>query len=350
MKAARLVELKKLEVGNVEKPRCGERDIIIKVIACGICGSDVRMIQYGNDRVKLPAILGHEIAGVVEDIGLSVRGFKKGDRIAMGADVPCNQCVYCRAGQCNNCETNLAIGYQYAGGFAEFIKIDERVWNGGPFHRIPDSMTFSEAALAEPLGCAINGMEILPHSQRNTMMIIGSGVLGSIFAQLAHAWDYRKIVLVDVDSQKLALVKSLSLPVDTYLLFDAILENRIKELTDGRGMNTIIVACGNREAQERSLGMLSKRGSVNLFAGLPRDATPLHVSSNLIHYNELVVTGSHGSTPDQHRRALELIAKGTVRVKQLISREYSLDAIDDALAAVRQPNRFKILINPTIHA
>ena len=160
MKAAVMKELNSIVVREVKEPACGDREAILKVAACAVCGSDIRIYHYGNDRVKFPAVIGHEIAGEIVEVGSMVTQLKAGDRVALGADVPCGTCFWCTNGMGTNCSINYAIGYQFPGGFQEYMLLNETTLRYGPVTRIPTGLSFQEAALAEPLACAINGLEL----------------------------------------------------------------------------------------------------------------------------------------------------------------------------------------------
>lgn len=336
-----------MRVEEVATPVCGSNEILIKVMACGICGSDVRILKHGNARVKPGAIIGHEVAGVITEVGSAVVGFAAGDRISMSADIPCGECFYCEAGFCNNCTENFAIGHQLPGGFAEYIKVDERVWKIGPFQKIPDSMSFEEAALAEPLACAVNGMEIMSPRLKDTCAIIGSGVLGSLFAQLARAYQYKRVFLIDLEPSKLEFLKQRGIGADESFVFDDTFSEKIKSATGGHGADAVIVACGDPKAQRMAVEIAGKRGWVNFFAGLPATTPEISFPSNLIHYREVTVTGSHGSTPEMHKKALELIASGKVKVQPLITHRFPLAKLHDAFAAVGSTtDRLKVMILP----
>ena len=161
MKAAVLEQLDRLVVQEVPEPEVDDDSALLRVEAVSICGSDVRILHHGNPRVKPPTIIGHEAAGVVVKAGKNVTRVKEGDRVAIGADVPCGQCEWCRNGLGNNCEINYAIGYQIPGAFAEYMKLPKLVLEEGPVTPVSDGLSFEEAALAEPLSCAINGMELV---------------------------------------------------------------------------------------------------------------------------------------------------------------------------------------------
>ncbi|MHC4404395.1 MAG: alcohol dehydrogenase catalytic domain-containing protein, partial [Planctomycetota bacterium] len=178
MKAAVLEELEKLAVRDVEDPQIDDDSALLKVESVAVCGSDVRIFHHGNPRVKPPAIIGHETAGVIVKAGKNVARVKEGDRVAVGADVPCGQCSWCRNGLGNNCDINYAIGYQIPGAFAEYMKLPRLVLEEGPVAPFGDALSFDVAALAEPLACVINGLELVNMSLGKTVVLIGMGPIG----------------------------------------------------------------------------------------------------------------------------------------------------------------------------
>lgn len=336
----------KCRVEEVQNPTCGKEEILLRVEVCGICGSDLRIVKHGNTRIKPPAILGHEIAGIIIEKGKEVKKFSVGERIALGADIPCGSCVYCASGYSNNCNTNLAIGYQYPGGFAEFLKVDKKVWDGGPFARIPESMTFESAALAEPVACALNGLEILPNRNKNSIVIIGAGVLGCIFTELARYMGYKKIFFIDKNLGKLSFVQERGFVADEYLLADDEAERKIIDATNGMKADAVIVACGDILAQKLALRLCGKRGAINLFAGITDKQDVLAFSPDLIHYNEMFLTGSHGSTQRQHALAIRLIREQKVEVEKLITHSFPLTKMDEAFAMASAQDRLKVIVKP----
>ena len=159
MKAGVFEKIGTLVLKELPIPEVDDNSALLRVRSCAICGSDLRIIRHGHPLVKPPQTIGHEIAGDIVAVGKNVTKVKVGDRVAVGADVPCGQCVMCEKGHGNYCENEDGMGYTLAGGFAEYCLLTEKVLHSGPMHHIPDSMTYDEGALAEPIGCILNGME-----------------------------------------------------------------------------------------------------------------------------------------------------------------------------------------------
>ncbi|MBD3183232.1 alcohol dehydrogenase catalytic domain-containing protein [Candidatus Poribacteria bacterium] len=346
MKAAVLEGLEKITVKEVETPKLeDDRGLLLKMKSCAVCGSDLRIYHYGNPRVKPPQIIGHEIAGEVAEVGSKVNRFKVGDRVAIGADVPCGECAFCRDGQGNNCEINYAMGYQFPGGFAEYLLVDPLVITHGPIHKIPGELGYDEAALAEPLACCINGLELSWLSLGDTVAIIGAGPVGCMMAELARYMGARKVMISQRSKTRLEMAKKYDIDVVISATEEDFTE-RVMEETDGMGADVVLTATSSLEAQKQALTVIKNRGRVNFFAGLPKGTDPIMLDTNMIHYKECYLFGSHGSTPRHHRMALEFLASGRINARKFISHNFPLDQIMEAFDTVESRKGMKVVINP----
>lgn len=346
MKAAVLEGINKIVVKEVETPKVTDDSLLLKMRSCAVCGSDIRILHYGNVRVKYPQIIGHEIAGDVIEVGSRVKRFKVGDRVAIGADVPCGECAFCRDGIGNNCMINYAMGYQFPGGFAEYLLVDPLVINFGPIHKIPDNLNYDEATLAEPLACCINGLELSWVSLGDTVVIIGAGPVGCMLAELAKVMGAKKTIITQRSKTRLEMAKTFDIDVVISATEEDVTQ-RVLEETDGLGADVVLTATSTLEAQEQALPLIKKRGRINLFAGLPKGTKPLVLDSNILHYKEAYLFGSHGSVPKHHRMALELLSAGRIQPKKYISHNFPLDQIIDAFQTVERREGMKIIVNPT---
>ncbi|OIN95889.1 L-threonine 3-dehydrogenase [Candidatus Desantisbacteria bacterium CG1_02_38_46] len=345
MKAAVLEELNKILIKDVPEPQIEEGGMLVKVRACAVCGSDIRIYHYGNPRVKPPQVIGHEIAGDVVKVGKTVKEFKIGDRVAIGADVPCGECNFCRQGMGNNCKINYAIGYQFPGGFAEYIPLNTITVRYGPVHKIPGNLTYEESALAEPVACCINGLELSEVKLGDVVVIIGAGPIGCMLAGLAKTIGAGKVIIAQRSKKRLEMARLSGADVIISTTEENLI-NRTLEETEGNGADVIIVACASPDAQEESVQMINNHGRINYFGGLPKGSRKINIDSNIVHYKEAFVLGSHGSVPRHHKTALDLIASGAIKAKNYISHSFPLDKILDAFAAVEERVGMKIIINP----
>ncbi len=345
MKAAVLEALDQMVVQEVPTPEVGPGEILVRVRACAVCGSDLRIFHHGNPRVKPPQTLGHEIAGEVVAVGEGVAGFQVGDRVATGADVPCGVCPLCKEGHGNNCAVNYAIGYQFPGGFAEYILLNRTTVDYGPVHHIPPGLSFPEAAVAEPLACTLNGLEMCRLGVGESIVIIGAGPAGLLMAQLARHMGATKIILAQRSKGRLETARKFNVDVLVSTTEEDLVA-RVLEETEGRGADVVVTACASPDAQVQAIQLAATRGRVNFFGGLPKGTPPISLDSNVIHYRELIVTGSHGSVPRQHQAALGLLAVGAVDAKNLITHTTSLDDIHRAFDLVESRAGMKVIVEP----
>jgi len=345
LKAAILEGIDRIGVKEIPSRAPGPGEIALRVKVCAVCGSDVRIFHHGNPRVRPPAVIGHEIAAEVTAVGSGVDQFRIGERVALGADVPCGRCSWCQNGLGNNCPENHAIGYQFPGGFAEEMTLAPMVVSFGPVTRVPDGVSDEEAALAEPLACAINGLEMCSPRVGETLCIIGAGPIGCMMIELGRHMGAAEIIVIQRSRARLELARPFG--ADHYLCAeDADVLGAVKEITRGRGPDIVVTTCGSVEAHEQAIEMVAKRGRVNLFGGLGKGARNLSVPSNAIHYKECFVLGSHGSVPRQHVAAMALIEKRVVNVGRCITHRFPLDRIRDALAAAEKHEGLKVMVTP----
>ena len=346
MKAAVVTGLNEMSVQNVPDPKIDENGVMLKVKACAVCGSDIRIFHSGNNRVKYPAIIGHEISGEVVEVGKNVTKFSVGDRVAVGADVPCGECAFCEAGIGNNCQINYAMGYQFQGGFAEYIPLNSTVVNYGPVHKIPDNMSWEEAALAEPLGCTLNALELTPVKLGDVCVVLGAGPIGCMLIEVMKKMGASKTILVQRSRPRLELAMK-TVNADVFICSSE--ENaieRILEETDGLGADVIFTANPNPAAQQEAILMAKNRAKINFFGGLPKDRSKVEIDTNIIHYKELMITGAHGAMPIHHLQAIELIASGTIDVKPFISEIFPLDEVKEAFAAAEAHRGMRMIVKP----
>ena len=346
MKAAVVTGLNEMSVQNVDMPTIDENGVLLKVKACAVCGSDIRIFHSGNSRVKYPAIIGHEISGEVVEVGKNVTKFAVGDRVAVGADVPCGECAFCEAGIGNNCQINYAMGYQFQGGFAEYIPLNSTVVNYGPVHKIPDGMSWEEAALAEPLGCTLNALELTPVKLGDVCVVLGAGPIGCMLIEVMKKMGASKTILVQRSRPRLELAMK-TVNADVFICSGE--ENaieRILEETDGLGADVIFTANPNPASQQEAILMAKNRAKINFFGGLPKDKSKVEIETNVIHYKELMITGAHGAMPIHHLQAINLIATGTIDVKPFISDIFPLDKVGEAFAAAEAHRGMRMIVKP----
>lgn len=345
MKAAVLEALENLVVRDVPDPVMNDNSILLRVGACAVCGSDIRMFRHGNNRLQPPAVMGHEASGEVVEVGKNVRGFKVGDRVALGGDMPCGKCDELKCKTINNCPLNYAMGYQYPGSFAEYVIINELVWDGGPAVVVPPHVSFEEAALAEPLACCINAMELCRPEQGDTMVVVGAGPLGILLTELGKRMGVAKTIVVNRSRPRLEVAKEYGVDV-TICSSEEDTVARILEETDGKGADVILTACPSPEAQAQTIHYANNRARINFFGGLPKGQSIIPIDTNILHYKEIFMFGSHGADPSHLHRAVELIASGEIAIKKYISHRFPLEQAPEAFAAAEGKAGMRVVIQP----
>jgi len=345
MKSAVLTALERIEIREQPRPPCGEHEAVLKVMACAVCGSDVRIFHFGNDRVKPPTVIGHEISGEVVEAGAKVTRLAKGDRIALGADVPCGTCRWCTNGMGTNCRINYAIGYQFPGGFQQYMVLNETTLKYGPVTPIPASLSYAEAALAEPLACALNGLELARFSLGTSLCVIGLGPIGCMILELSKAYGASKVFAAQRSRARLEAARAFRSDARFIATEEENLVDTVMRETGGDGVDLVMTTSGTVQAHEDAIRMVAHRGYVNLFGGL-KGQPKLCIDSNLIHYKECFVMGSHGSLPRHHRAAVELIASGAVRAREYVSAVFPLERVAEAFAFHESHRGLKTVVAP----
>jgi len=245
------------------------------------------------------------------------------------------------------CDNLRSIGYEYDGGFADYMIVPWSAVRAGCVNRVPARLSFEEATLAEPLACAINGQELLGMRLDDTVAILGAGPLGLMHADLARIRGARKIILIDVRAHRLELARAFAADV----LIDGASEDvaaRVLAETEGAGASVVIVATSSAEAQAQALTLAAKRGRVSFFGGLPKSDPIASLNANLIHYRELFVTGAYGSAPWHNRIALELLASGRIHAAGLIGLVVPLEGLLEGFATAAEGRVLKVVVKPRL--
>ena len=346
MKVARFYAPGDIRLEEIAEPQVSAGEVKIRVRNCSTCGTDVKISRSGHPNMTPPQVMGHEIAGEIVDVGDGVVGWVAGDRVQVIAAIPDGTCADCLAGRPTVCAHQLSMGYQFPGGFAEYMIVPREVLRVDGLNRIPEGLGYAEASLAEPLACVLNGQELSRVGPGDVVVVIGSGPIGCLHVRLARARGAAKVILVDLNADRLKkaadLVKpDLAIPSESTDPVAAVLE-----ATEGRGADVVITAAASGAAQEQGLRMLARRGRLSLFGGLPKDHPTITVDSNLVHYRELTIVGVNGSSPAHNREALELIASGAVPVTDLITHRLPLDDLLEAIEIVARGDGIKVTIEP----
>ena len=348
MLALRFYAPEDLRLEDVPEPTCGTDEVKIRVKNCSTCGTDVKIRKNGHQNLTPPRIIGHEIAGEVVEVGSGVAGdWKPGDRVQVIAAVPCGKCHECRKGWMAVCQNQTSVGYQYDGGFAEYMIVPREVLAVDGMNRIPDGVGFAEASAAEPFACAINAQEQLGIEPGDDVVIFGAGPIGCLHVRIARGvHGAGRIILVDINSERLKMSADAVKPDAVINASEVNIVEEILKLTGGRGADVIITATPANITQEQALSMAARNGRISFFGGLPKTNPTITLDSNLVHYRQLHIHGANGSAPEHNRRALDYIASGEVPVADLITRRIRLRDVMDAFGIVERGEAIKVTVEP----
>ena len=335
MKKAVLYDIKRLVVENAPKPKCPDDGLLVEMKACAICATDVKIYNYGHRLVQLPRVLGHETAGVIDSVGSKLAGrFNIGQRVAISAVVNCCQCLYCQRGFPSMCVNLKAFGYHFDGGYQEFMVVPDEAIRCGAVNALPEGLSFIQASLAELLACCINGQRLSDFQLGQSVLIIGSGPVGVLHAQLASNQGASCIYVTDIVSDKLQQAKNICGKNITDTLDCTDSQKFLKkanQITNGIGFDQVVVSCSAASAQQLALECVAKCGCVNLFGGLPQGKSEVVLDTNSIHYKQCRVIGTHGSSVEDNRIAINMISKGVINADALISRTIDIEELGESL-------------------
>jgi len=343
MRAALLEGIKNLRITEVGIPKCKKGEVLIKVGACGLCRTDMKGYYQGQRDLHLPRILGHEITGNVVETGEGVLHIKPGDRVQVAPGLPCGCCSYCLSGMSQMCDFIQIMGFHYDGGFAEYVLVPANGVNHGVLNKIPDQLSLQEATLTEPLACSVNMQETTQVGLGDVVVIFGAGPLGILNARLARARGAGFIFLVEINEGRLASAPNRDFDCCINPL-EASPVKKVLEITDGRGADVVIPCCPSLGTIGAGLIMLAKRGRFGFFSGLLQENQVIKADLNMIHYKELSVYGAYGCSSRHNRAALELLASGVIKVRDMITRTIVLDEVLSGLEMVAAMKEIKIVM------
>ncbi len=307
-----------IRIEEIPVPKIGPGELLVRVEASGICGSDV-IEWYRLDRA--PLVLGHEIGGQIEAVGEGVEHYKEGDRVSAAHHVPCNTCHYCRSGHHTMCDTLRQTNFD-PGGLAEYIRLPAINVDRGVF-RLPDEVSYEEATFIEPLACVLRGQRQVQIPAGSSVLVIGSGIAGLLHIQLARTLGADRIIATDINDYRLEAAKRFGADITIHAEED--LPTRLRQVNQDRLADMVVVCTGAVSAITQALKSVERGGTILLFAAINPGITipiPIH---ELFWRNDITITTSYAGSPDDYQQALELIRTGTISVRQMITHRLSLD-------------------------
>jgi L-iditol 2-dehydrogenase len=334
MKAAVLYGSEDLRLEQIAVPTAGPGEIVVQVGAALTCGTDLKVYRRGYHAMMLtpPIPFGHELAGVVTDIGPGVTRFKTGDRVVALNSAPCDNCYFCRRGQQNLCDDLIFMN----GAYADYIRIPARIVEKNTLH-VPAHVPFEHAALTEPLACVVRGLEETNAHPGDTMVVIGAGPIGLMFMHVAELAGQNVIAIVKRDDQvATAKLFGARQVVQTTNVTDIV--SVVRDLTpEGRGADSVIEAVATPATWEWAVDMVRKGGVVNFFGG-PPSGTQVQLDTNRLHYGDITLKASFHHTPATCRTAFDLITSGRFRSSEAITGTVALDQVPALFASMMTRN------------
>ena len=333
-----------IRVEQVPMPACGADELLVKIDACAVCGTDLKSMVSGNPRIEAPRTIGHEFTGLIESVGAEVVGFEAAERVVMATSVSCGDCGYCRRGHHNLCSELAPMGFSYEGGMAAYLTIPGRAIRNGHVVKVPAGIEPEHAALAEPLSCAVNACENCQIEAGDTVVVVGAGPMGILNACAAREFGAGRIIMAEINPARLARCTPFAdLLVDSG---EQDLRRLVLDETGGVGADVVIVAAPAAAPQEEALELVRKRGTVCLFASLPVGGSQLTIDSRILHYGEIRLVGSCDSTPRQVERAVAMIASGKLRADLITTHVLPLEAIHEAFELMKSGESLRVVLTP----
>jgi len=322
-------------------PRIGAGELLVRIEASGICGTDC-LEWYRINRV--PLVLGHEIAGVISEVGKGVKGYGKGDRISVSHHVPCGKCRFCRAGHESVCETLRKTNFD-PGGFSEFVRIPKINIEKGGVYLLPKNVSFEEATFIEPLACVIRGQRLSGFKKGGSVLVIGSGISGLLHIQLAKLGGAKRIFATDISGFRLKAAKKFG--ADHAINAKEYTPEKLKRLNSGYLADYVVICAQAQSAFEQGLRSVERGGTILIFAAAGKDAL-LPVPVNEIFWrNEVTVTSSYAGSPEDHREALRKIASHKINVYDMITHRLKLGEAGEGFKLVAQAKEsVKVIVEP----
>lgn len=343
MKALLLKEYKNIEYADVPEPTISNRELLVRVCACGICGSDIHGYDGSTGRRIPPLVMGHEASGIVEKIGSEVTQFSVGDRVTFDSTISCGQCFFCRRGQINLCDNRRVLGvscgdYRQNGAFAEFVAVPENI-----VYKLPDDLSFESAALIEAVSIAVHAANISEVKLGSTAVVVGSGMIGLLTIQAIKLKGAGLVIATDVDDDRLQVAKELGADI-TINAKDGNVPERVRELTEGRGADIALEVVGHQQTVNDAIACVRKGGHVTLVGNLsPKIEFPLQS----VVTREITVKGSC-SSQGEYPECIRLLRSGAIRVEPLITAKVSLAEGAEWFAKLYDgvPGAMKVLVCP----
>lgn len=326
-------------------PEIESGDILLKMERAAVCGTDIRILEGKKTKdVRYPSVIGHEICGTAHAVGEDVEGFAVGDKLAVANVISCHVCSSCLAGRENACLDRKAIGYEFDGGFAEYVRIPAQAIVNGNVVKLPKHVSFEEGALIEPLACCIRGLKNAGTGFHDVVLIVGAGPIGLMHLELSKIAGASKVIVSEPSASRREKARKLGADV----VIDPVNEDPAAVVmgeTEGLGADVVIFAIGAPQIVNSTLKLCKKGGTVNLFAGFAGTGE-CAIEANIIHYGEITVNGSTAYKLIDYYEAAQMVANRRVNLKELVTHTFSIADFGDAYDVCKSGKGLKVLIKP----
>jgi L-iditol 2-dehydrogenase len=321
--------------------------MLLQVEAAGICATDLRIFQgshrkYSSGTIRIP---GHEVVGTLAEVGRDVRGYHAGQRVFIAPNIGCGKCQWCRAGRNNLCPDYDAFGITIDGAFAEYMRITQPAIEQGNVIIADSTIDPAGMVLAEPFSCVLHGQDAVSVAKGDVVLIQGAGPIGIMHLLLARRRDVRRVLMSEQSTQRFATAYTMGadrvIDIGREDLVDSVLSE-----TNGAGADVVIVATAARQALESALRVAAVGGRINFFAGLPKEKPSIMLDANLVHYRELIVTGTTGCSTADCRSAANMVASGEIDLTPLISGRFPLHEVIAGFQVAQDRNGLKVVVEP----
>jgi L-iditol 2-dehydrogenase len=337
----------RLELESRPEPELTAGGAMVRVLACGICGTDLRIAKgahraYPSGTRRVP---GHEITAELVAIEPELPGLSLGDKVFIAPNLGCGECPACQAGRSNLCERPQAFGITFDGAFQELMAVPAAAVAQGNLLSVPADADPAALSVVEPLACVLRGQRAVNVSAGDRVLICGAGPIGLLHVLLARAAGAAQVMVSEPHERR----RAEAVEFGAHVGIDPVGEDlaaRVRELTDGDGADVVITAVPVANVQEQALELAAVGGRINFFGGLPRDQSTISIDSNLVHYRELQITGTTANDLDDCRAALQLALSDSLDLSRLVTARFGLDQADEAFAAAGGGQELKVVIVP----
>jgi L-iditol 2-dehydrogenase len=343
MKALLLKKYMELELTDMPQPEIGANDVLVRVQACGICGSDVHGLDGSTGRRIPPLVMGHEAAGIISDVGRDVKAWKPGDRVTFDSTVSCGYCHFCRRGEINLCDNRQVLGvscgdYRRNGAFAEYVAVPQNI-----LYRLPDGLAFEHAAMIEAVSIAVHAVNLTPHALGDTAVVVGSGMIGQLTVQAAKVAGFGRVFAVDIDDAKLERAKNLGAD-EVFNSKNCDVAAELAARTNGHGVDAALEAVGATDPIKTAISCVRKGGTVTLIGNI---SPKIELGLQPIVTRQIRLQGSCASS-GEYPACIELLSSGAIKVDTMISARSPLDEAASWFDRLyrHEPNLMKVIVQP----